>query len=579
MVPPPRHAGHTPSTSSPPSLGYAFSATLYSHRLLDASTLRRLPLGTLPQLSPCLAPRRRHAWALRPLRRFAGGIVPPPFSLRRAPPLATVAPASASASGTPSDRPPGSHTTVLILGGTGRVGVATAIALIRRSPRPLRLLLGGRSARRGAAAEAEVAAVGTAVAAAAATVAAAAPNDKELNSDIPPHSTVVAYTPVDIRDSASLAAAIATADVVLHVAGPFQGSPNPTAVLSAAAAAGVPYVDICDDTDAAAAVAGMDAVVFRAGGVALITTGIYPGVSNLLAAAVAERLTAATATATAPATATAIATAAASAPPPSPAHLRYWYYTAGSGGVGRTVLESTFHLLAEPAAILVGGEWTTVPPASSPASADYGGSIGLKEAYALHLPEVASTAVGLAVSDSAAAAFGTDPPVWNALLRGVAAVVPPWLLRNTTAMRWAAAVSMPAVRAVDALVGGATAMRVAATADDGRGVVAVYRTPTLTEGVGAATAAFVLAVLRSECWAADAGRPTDAGAAAGRLPRGVVYPEALPPAVRAAVLADALAGGVAVAEAFDVVGPPGAAGAAAAATSPPVGGVEGVVPL
>lgn len=138
---------------------------------------------------------------------------------------------------------------------------------------------------------------------------------------------------------------------------------------------------------------------------------------------------------------------------------------------------------------------------------------------------------------------------------------------------------MPAVRAVDALVGGATAMRVAATAADGRGAVAVYRAPALTGGVGAAAAAFVLAILRSECWG---GVRTDATAAAGaasatagggRLPRGVWYPEALPPAVRAAVLADALRGGVAVAEAFDVAGPPGAAGAAAAATAPPVGEV------
>lgn len=569
MASPPPHDQRTLPASSLP-LGFALPATLPSHRLRGALRPWPPPPGAPPPLTPSLSPRHRRESALRLRRRCAGGVVPPPPSRRLTPPLAT------AETGSP---PPSPRSTVLILGGTGRVGVATATALIRRSPHPLRILLGGRSARRGAAAEAEVAAVATAAVDAAAAAVAANAKDRYGDASL---ATVVAYTPVDIRDAASLAAAIPAADVVLHVAGPFQGAPDPTAVLAAAAAAGVPYVDICDDTDAAAAVAGMDGAVAQAGGVALITTGIYPGVSNLLAAVVAERLAATTTT----------PLAEAGAPFPPPAHLRYWYYTAGSGGVGRTVLESTFHLLAEPVSVLVDGSWTTVPPASSPAPADYRGAVGFKEAYALHLPEVASTAAGLGVAASASAAFGTDPPLWNALLRGVAVVVPPRLLRNTAAMRWAAAASLPAVRAVDALVGGATAMRVAATADDGRGAVAVYRTPALTVGVGAATAAFVLAVLRSECWADDAARPVDdtagsagaaaaaaAAGAAGRLPRGVVYPEALPPGVRAAVLADALGGGVADAEAFDVVGPPGAAGAAAAATAPPVGGAGGVVPL
>jgi saccharopine dehydrogenase-like NADP-dependent oxidoreductase len=56
------------------------------------------------------------------------------------------------------------------------------------------------------------------------------------------------FVSVDIDDAASLEAAIRGADLVLHTAGPFQRKPT-CGVLEAAIAAGVPYMDVCDDAD------------------------------------------------------------------------------------------------------------------------------------------------------------------------------------------------------------------------------------------------------------------------------------------------------------------------------------------
>jgi saccharopine dehydrogenase-like NADP-dependent oxidoreductase len=75
---------------------------------------------------------------------------------------------------------------------------------------------------------------------------------------------------------------------VVHTAGPFQGA-EPD-VLRAAVAAGAAYMDVCDDSDYAAACRALGPAARAAGVGAVTTCGIYPGVSSVMAAALVRRM-------------------------------------------------------------------------------------------------------------------------------------------------------------------------------------------------------------------------------------------------------------------------------------------------
>jgi saccharopine dehydrogenase-like NADP-dependent oxidoreductase len=137
---------------------------------------------------------------------------------------------------------------VVILGGCGRVGSSTAAALTAALPAAqLSLSLGGRSQD---------------------SFRAALARRPELSNASP--------LVCDIDDSSSLAAALKGADLVIHAAGPFQRR-NDCNVLEAAIAAGVPYMDVCDDTDYSQRAKALHGKAQAAGVPCITTTGIYPG--------------------------------------------------------------------------------------------------------------------------------------------------------------------------------------------------------------------------------------------------------------------------------------------------------------
>ncbi|AEB10931.1 saccharopine dehydrogenase family protein [Marinithermus hydrothermalis] len=91
----------------------------------------------------------------------------------------------------------------------------------------------------------------------------------------------VRFQAVDARDRASLVAALAGLDAVASALGPFYLFERPLA--EAALEAGVPYVSLCDDHEAAKAVLELDAAA-REKGIAIITgLGWTPGLTNLAA--------------------------------------------------------------------------------------------------------------------------------------------------------------------------------------------------------------------------------------------------------------------------------------------------------
>jgi saccharopine dehydrogenase-like NADP-dependent oxidoreductase len=302
-----------------------------------------------------------------------------------------------------------SKPSVVIVGGTGRVGLSTARALLSSAGGEVAVTLASRSLDD----------FRTAVASSA-----------ELSG--------ASFREVDLDNHTSLASALAGVDLVIHAAGPFQRR-GKCDVLEAALEAGVPlYLDVCDDTDYAQRAKGMHARAQAAGVRAITTGGIFPGVSNVMASEMVRQ-----------ATAEGRAT---------PERLSFSYFTAGTGGAGPTILTTSLLLCAEDALVYKDGTALRLPPVSGRRVIDFG-KAGLREVFLYALPEVMTAHAVLGVP-CIAARFGTSPGIWNGAMAAMAAVVPRSVLQDPKAAAAIAGALDPLVRAVDALVGETMAMRV-----------------------------------------------------------------------------------------------------------------------
>ena len=174
-----------------------------------------------------------------------------------------------------------------------------------------------------------------------------------------------------------------------------------------------------------------------AGVPAITTAGVFPGVSNLMAAAMvdaarsggaASLLASRNASTSAPPSSSSAAAAspAAAADPVEPARVRYSYYVAGSGGAGPAVLEASLLLAAQPARAYVGGNAVTRPAMTDPRPADFGPPLGEKTVTLLSLPEVDSTARVLGVP-AVSARFATAPAIFNWLTALLVRAAPGWV--------------------------------------------------------------------------------------------------------------------------------------------------------
>ena len=337
---------------------------------------------------------------------------------------------------------------VLVVGGSGRVGGSTLRWLERLSrgavagASPLRLASGGRSIARFQAAQRRL-------------------NQPDL-----------AFVDVDLGHSVEkLSAAVRGAQLVVHTAGPFQGRSQPK-LLEACIAAGVAYCDVCDEWPLSQQAKQLSAAAAAAGIPAVVSSGIWPGASALMAAEAVDRL----------------------GGPGACDQLELSFFTAGTGGAGPTIVSATFLLLAEEALTLSGGEFSSQPAWSGRRIVDFGSGVGRRACFLLDNPDVPSTAAALQIANCASR-FGTAPALWN-LLFAVMQKLPKPLLRNRQAMHAFSLVSMPVIRAVDAAVGSTNAMRIDAHGGSGSLSLRCVH-PSLEDCVGQATASFALEVLRS----------------------------------------------------------------------------------
>lgn len=385
----------------------------------------------------------------------------------------------------------GSPARVLILGGTGRAGAKTARALSRMAPCPVSITIAGRNKSKGQAVVQDSVAC--------------------------QHGNVVSaqFQRVDIDDFERLLHMVKTHDIIVHTAGPFQNRKHPNLVLKATIQAGKYYIDICDDVCHASHAKSLMEKAARENVRAIICAGIYPGVSNLATAEAVSRL-----------------------PGKSAESIQLFYYTAGSGGTGATVLASTFLILSENAMCYDRANKLVLRPAACEQQlVDFGGKIGPRTTFLLNLPEVVSlheTLLQPKGGGKISAKLGIGPPIWNTLLQVMARIIPRRIIGNFAAMRRLAFISLPFVRLVDCISGARTAFLVKVKSKQNQPtgkpscVTVSYEHENLAQSVGEATAAFASEMLRDFVSGTKGLRP------------GVYYPEELDADVRQRIFDDAV---------------------------------------
>lgn len=281
------------------------------------------------------------------------------------------------------------------------------------------------------------------------------------------------FVQVDIRDRNMLEEVLQDVDLVVHAAGPFQRE-NECTVLQAAIATKTAYIDVCDDTDYSWRAKGFHEQAKDCGIPAITTAGIYPGVSNVMAAELVH--------------------AARSENAGEPERLRFFYYTAGTGGAGPTILTTSFLLLAEDVIAYNKGEEIKLKPYSGALSIDFGKGVRKKDVYLLNLPEVKSAYKVLGVP-TVSARFGTAPFFWNWGMQAFANFLPVEFLRDKNKVLKLVGFVDPFVRAIDGIAGERVSMRVDLDCSNGKNTIGLFSHRKLSVSVGYATAAFVLAVL------------------------------------------------------------------------------------
>lgn len=248
-------------------------------------------------------------------------------------------------------------------------------------------------------------------------------------------------------------------------------------------------MDVCDDTQYSQRAKALHSKALAAGVPAITSTGIYPGVSNVMAAHLIamgrKEYTKDWAFADAP-----------GADGVQPTRLLYSYYTAGSGGAGPTILDTTFLLAGEEVTAFKDGKKVVAPPVSNRRVVDFGPGVGRRSVFLYNLPEVSSSHAMLGVP-SVSARFGTTD-LWNYAMWLTARLVPKSVLSNPSSVRPLVQLVDPLVRAVDGMVGEKVAMLVEVEFEDGKQAAGLYVHERLSQSVGVATAAFARCMLEGQ---------------------------------------------------------------------------------
>ena len=207
------------------------------------------------------------------------------------------------------------------------------------------------------------------------------------------------FRALDLSDRQAVRAAIAEHHLVIHCAGPF--SYRDAHVLETCITQGVNYLDVADNPRYVREALQLRQAAAAQGVTAIVSTGVFPGISNSMVRQGVEQLDEAVSV-----------------------HLSY--VVAGSGGAGVTVMRTTFLELQHTFSAWLNGAWQTVKPYSQreavvfPAPYHRCGVYWFNTVEAMTLP--ASFPLKTVVTK-----FGSVPDVYNQLT---------WLMAHWLPKRW-----------------------------------------------------------------------------------------------------------------------------------------------
>ncbi|NJN85140.1 MAG: NAD(P)H-binding protein [Leptolyngbyaceae cyanobacterium SL_7_1] len=230
---------------------------------------------------------------------------------------------------------------------------------------------------------------------------------------------------LDLADTEKLATAIATADLVIHCAGPFHH--RDAGVLQQCIRQGVDYLDVSDNVRFTRKVLACRAAAAAAGVTAIVNTGIFPGISNSMVRQGVEQLDQAD-------------------------EIRLSYVVGGSGGAGLTVLRTTFLGLLQPFDAWIDGKWHKVHPYSDREPLHLPPPYNTVHVYWYEMPETFTLAEAFPVK-TVVTKFGSVPDFYNHLTWIAAHVFPKSWIRHPGGTEFLSQVSYRMTQVSDRLSG------------------------------------------------------------------------------------------------------------------------------
>ncbi|MEM1239795.1 MAG: saccharopine dehydrogenase NADP-binding domain-containing protein [Cyanobacteria bacterium P01_H01_bin.26] len=254
------------------------------------------------------------------------------------------------------------------------------------------------------------------------------------------------YQSLQLDDRAGVRAAIAAHDLVIHCAGPFRT--RDFDLLAQCIAQKTPYLDVADSPDYVGEALAFSDVARAAGVTCIVSTGVFPGISNSMVRQGIEQLDQAS-------------------------HVHLSYLVAGSGGAGVTVMRTTFVELQTPFEARVNAQRIAIRPYSErevlPFPEPYNRGAGV---YWFNTIEALTLPQSFPQLDTVITKFGSLPDAYNRLT-GLMTLLPPSWLRQPATIEFLSQVSYAMTQVTDRFSGTGIAMRLAIQGQH-RGQAATY---------------------------------------------------------------------------------------------------------
>ena len=239
------------------------------------------------------------------------------------------------------------------------------------------------------------------------------------------------FLAVDLDDQETLHKAIQSADLVIHCAGPFKYRDG--RVLQHCLETGTNYLDVSDSREFVQKLLSQRDRAKAAGITAIVSSGVFPGISNSMARQGVEQLE-------------------------SVEEIHLSYVVAGSGGAGVTVMRTTFLELQEAFPAWINGQWQSIPPYSDREIVQFPAPYGRSAVYWFNTIEAFTLPHSFPVK-TVVTKFGSVPDFYNHLTWATARWFPQRWLQDVQTVASLARISYRMTQVTDRFSGTGIAMR------------------------------------------------------------------------------------------------------------------------